>query len=136
MSTEKMAERILPEPADVASGTILIAVAGFAALVALTMTVLFFYLKSAAPAAFEAAVVHDFPEPALQTSPQNDLKAFERKQRDDISSYGWVDRTKELIHIPIEKAMRIIVGKGEHAYDAPDQSAGTPGSGGADGISP
>lgn len=136
MSNEKMAERILPEPADVASGTILMAVAGFAALVALTMTVLFFYLKSAAPAAFEAAVVHDFPKPALQTSPRNDLKAFERKQRDDISSYGWVDRTKGLIQIPIGEAMLIIVSKGEHAYDAPDQPSSMPGSGGADGIRP
>ncbi len=44
--------------------------------------------------------------PRLQTSPQKDLKAFEREKRQRLSSYGRVDEGH--LHIPIERAMRIL----------------------------
>ena len=57
------------------------------------MTGLFFDLRSKAPDVFRTAVEHQFPEPTLQKSPQNDLRRFEREQRAALSGYGWVDRS-------------------------------------------
>jgi hypothetical protein len=124
MPNERMGNRSLPEPAEVATGTVVIAVAGFLGFVALSMTGLFFYLRSEVPGAFRAAIEHQFPEPRLQKTPQGDLRRFEQKQRDLLSDYGWVDRSAGVVRIPIEEAMRIIAAKGDHAFDASDRSAG------------
>jgi hypothetical protein len=40
--------------------------------------------------------------------PGPDLKA---RQRQQLSSYGWVDRRRGLVHIPVERAMDIIAGQ-------------------------
>lgn len=123
MSNEHMENRRLPRPPDVATGAVIAAIAGFLAFVALSMTGLFFYLRSTAPGVFEAAVQHQFPEPTLQKKPQADLIRFEREQRAALSGYGWVDRSKGLVRIPIEEAMRIIAARGDHAYDPLDPPA-------------
>lgn len=125
MPNETMGSRRLPQPPGVATGIVVIAVAGFIGFVALSMAGLFFYLISSAPDAFRAAVEHHFPEPTLQKNPQDDLKRFEREQRATLSGYGWVDRSKGLVRIPIEEAMRIIAARGDHAYDPLDQPTST-----------
>ena len=136
MATEKMGSRRLPQPPDVATRIVIIAVAGFLGFVALSMTGLFFYLRSSVPDVFGKVTEHHFPEPALQKDPQDDLKRFERDQRATLSGYGWVDRSKGLVRIPIEDAMRIIAARGGHAYDPLDQPAITSNSGASDAGSP
>ena len=42
----------------------------------------------------------------LQTSPHQDLRAFNREKHRRLSSYGRVDEGH--LHIPIERAMRIL----------------------------
>ena len=42
----------------------------------------------------------------LQTSPHQDLEAFQREKLQRLSSYGRVDEGH--MHIPIERAMRIL----------------------------
>jgi hypothetical protein len=118
MPNEEMGSRAVPQPPDVAAKIVLIAAAGFLAFVAITMVVLFFYLRAGAPDAFRQAVENHFPEPTLQKKPQDDLKRFEFEQRMAISGYGWVDRSKGLVQIPINEAMRIVAARGNHAYDA------------------
>jgi hypothetical protein len=120
MPNEKMGNRSLPEPAAVATRTVMIAVAGFLCFVALSMTGLVFYLRSEVPGVFTAAVEHQFPEPTLQKMPQHDLQRFQQKQREALTGYGWIDRSQGIGRIPIEEAMGIIVGKGSRAFDAPD----------------
>lgn len=136
MPNEKMGSRSLPEPGGVATGTVIIAVAGFLGFVALSMTGLVFYLRSEVPGVFTAAVEHQFPEPTLQKTPQGDLERFEQKQRDVLSGYGWIDRSAGIVRIPIEEAMRIIAQKGDHAFDAPDPSAAKSGPANPDGAVP
>jgi hypothetical protein len=123
MPNEEMGSRAVPQPPDVATRIVLTAVAGFLAFVAITMVVLFLYLRAGAPDAFQQAVENHFPEPTLQKKPQNDLKRFEFEQRMALSGYGWVDRSKGLAQIPINEAMRIIAARGDHAYDAPEAPA-------------
>jgi hypothetical protein len=134
MPNEEMGNQRMPQPAGVANRTVIVAVAGFLGFVALSMTGLFFSLRSAVPDAFKAAVEHPFPEPALQKHPQDDLRNFEREQRATLSGYGWVDQSKGLVRIPIEQAMQIVAARGSHAYDAPDQPGATPQSAGPDGV--
>ena len=136
MPNEKMGSRRLPQPPDVATGIVIVAVAGFLGFVALSMTGLFFYLRSSVPDAFRKVIEHHFPEPALQKDPQNDLRRFEREQRATLSGYDWVDRSKGLVRIPIEDAMRIIAARGAHAYDPLDQPTITSNSGASDAGSP
>jgi hypothetical protein len=133
---EKMSSRRLPQPPDVATGIVMIAVAGFLGYVALSMTGLFLYLRSTVPDAFRKVIEHHFPEPVLQKNPQDDLRRFEREQRAALSGYGLVDRSKGLVRIPIEDAMRIIAARGGHAYDPLDEPASTSSPGAPDAGSP
>lgn len=126
MPNEEMGARTVPQPPDVATSIVVIAVAGFLAFVALMMTGLFLYLRAGAPGALRQASEHRFPAPALQKKPQDDLKRFELEQRMALSGYGWVDRSKGIARIPIEEAMRIVTARGDHAFDPPKPSPVAP----------
>jgi hypothetical protein len=52
------------------------------------------------------------PAPVLQTDPEADLRAFRAKEEAQLDSYGWVDRSKGVVHIPIRRAMDDSVAKG------------------------
>lgn len=127
MPNEEMGSRAVPQPPDVATGIIIAAVGGFLGFVALTMAGAFLFMKTSAPDALRQATVHRFPEPALQISPQDDLKRFELEQRMALSGYAWINRSKGLVSIPITEAMRIIASRGDRAYDPlePPASAST-----------
>jgi hypothetical protein len=46
--------------------------------------------------------------PAPQPAPQADLAAFRAEKGALLESYGWVDRPHNVVHIPIERAMRLL----------------------------
>jgi hypothetical protein len=117
---EAMRSRALPQSAGVATRAVMITVAGFLVFVALAMAGLFLYLRTEAPDALNKVVQHQFPAPALQTDPQDDLKRFLSEQKEQLSGYHWIDRAQGVVRIPIEEAMRIIAARGDHAYDALD----------------
>ncbi|SDL72118.1 hypothetical protein SAMN05661010_02415 [Modicisalibacter muralis] len=52
------------------------------------------------------------PAPALQPSPQSDLAAFEARMTREMSHYGWVDRQANIVRLPIERAMTLLVERG------------------------
>ncbi|HEX4504425.1 MAG TPA: hypothetical protein VH722_01745 [Alphaproteobacteria bacterium] len=136
MPNEEMGARTVPQPPDVATGVVIMAVAGFLAFVGLTMTGLFFYLRAGAPGALRQASDHRFPAPALQKTPQDDLKRFELEQRMALSGYGWIDRATGIARIPIEEAMRIVIARGDHAYDPPEPSPTAPNTANQAGVRP
>lgn len=43
--------------------------------------------------------------PMLQADPVKDMIAMRAEQEARLTSYGWIDREKGVVHIPIEKAM-------------------------------
>lgn len=49
------------------------------------------------------------PEPRLQVNAQGDFQAFHATQEAELNSYGWVDRQKGVVHIPIERAMQLLI---------------------------
>jgi hypothetical protein len=48
------------------------------------------------------------PAPALEQHPLIDRRAYELKQRQELSRYGWIDRQKGVVQIPIDQAMTLI----------------------------
>jgi hypothetical protein len=52
------------------------------------------------------------PEPRLQNNPTMDLESFAKDQNTRLNSYGWIDRERGVIHIPIERAMDLIAERG------------------------
>lgn len=67
-----------------------------------------------------------FPAPRLQQSPEADLAAMLKDQREKLDGYAWVDRDRGIARMPIEEAMRRLAERGNAAYAAPVQPERTP----------
>lgn len=52
------------------------------------------------------------PEPRLQPAPRLDLLGYLKDEQSALSSYGWVDRTNGVVHIPIDRAMQLLLQQG------------------------
>jgi hypothetical protein len=50
--------------------------------------------------------------PALQISPRADMARFRAEEEAELSSYGWVDRDRGVVRIPIDQAMEKVVRQG------------------------
>lgn len=68
------------------------------------------------------------PPPQLQNNPQVDLADFEAAETKQLNSYGWADQQGGVAHIPIGRAMDLIVQRG-----LPTRG---PGTNNASGITP
>jgi hypothetical protein len=49
------------------------------------------------------------PPPRLQTNPALDLAQYEAAQQSKLNTYGWIDKPAGIIHIPIARAMDLIL---------------------------
>jgi len=58
------------------------------------------------------------PEPRLQISPSEDWAEMRRREQAVLDSYGWVDRSRSIVRIPIERAMELIAQRGLPAANA------------------
>lgn len=52
------------------------------------------------------------PGPRLQASPHMDLRSYCTGQVQELNSYGWLDKNNGVVHIPIERAMDIVMQQG------------------------
>lgn len=52
------------------------------------------------------------PEPRLQVGPQVDLDRLHARESDQLATFGWVDRDKQIAHMPIEQAMKLLAERG------------------------
>jgi len=52
------------------------------------------------------------PEPMLQTSPRTDLQRKLSYENELLHKYSWVDQSRGVVTIPIERAMEIIARRG------------------------
>jgi hypothetical protein len=53
-----------------------------------------------------------FPQPQLEKTPILELKAVRDAEDQALATYGWVDRQKGVVRIPIAQAMDMVVKKG------------------------
>jgi hypothetical protein len=84
--------------------------------------------KNDPPAAPIAGFASDrqAPEPRLQREPFGDWRTMKKQQDELLSTYGWVDESKGVAHIPIEEAMKRLAGQGLPARPAPGAPAAAP----------
>lgn len=52
------------------------------------------------------------PEPRLQITPVEDLQAIQAAEAAILNGYGWVDRTNGVVHIPIRRALDLLIERG------------------------
>ena len=57
-------------------------------------------------------VTDAFPQPRLETNPGVELEKIRAEEQAQLSSYGWINRDAGIAHIPIDRAMEIIVARG------------------------
>ncbi len=60
-----------------------------------------------------------FPAPRLQPNEVADFSKFRGYEEQILNSYGWVDQSAGVVHIPIDKAMDIIAQTGLPTRPAP-----------------
>ena len=53
------------------------------------------------------------PSPPLQSAPPLDLAALRAEKHALLSSYAWIDRAHGVVRIPIERAMSLLIARGE-----------------------
>ncbi|HEY2101788.1 MAG TPA: hypothetical protein VGH08_00900 [Chthoniobacterales bacterium] len=85
---------------------------------------LFAFFKRQHPSAespSRIAVPHPIaPEPRLQENPTTDFDRFRATEEAKLNSYGWVDKERNVIRIPIERAMDLIAQRGLPVRSGPD----------------
>jgi len=72
---------------------------------------------------FESARVLP-PQPRLQVAPHLDLQAYCAAQLEDLESYGWVDQHNQIVHIPVDRAMDVILQRGLPTRPAATETTG------------
>lgn len=60
------------------------------------------------------------PEPRLQASPTRDLRSLRMQEDSVLGKYAWIDKSKGVAALPIERAMEIIAQRGIPPQKAPD----------------
>ncbi|MBY0298846.1 MAG: hypothetical protein K2X71_22885 [Methylobacterium sp.] len=105
-----------PEAPGVPARRVLVAVGGFLLFAAVVMVGLKIVYDRNFPAV-ATVPPRPVPQPGLQIDPAGDLERLLAAQKAELTGYGWVDRPAGLIRIPIARAMEILAGKGQAAYD-------------------
>ncbi|MGH9736697.1 MAG: hypothetical protein ACRD8A_19170 [Candidatus Acidiferrales bacterium] len=52
------------------------------------------------------------PGPRLQAMPHEDLGSYCSGQVQELNTYGWIDKQNGIVHIPIDRAMDIVMQQG------------------------
>jgi hypothetical protein len=121
--TERQGHSPMTEPAGVATGVVL----QFAVVLAVVSVVcmglvggFFFFLERRTEATearpMPVEIEHPAtaeqklpPEPRLEIDPQAGLAALQAAENERLTSYVWVDRQNNVVRIPIERAMALMV---------------------------
>jgi hypothetical protein len=49
------------------------------------------------------------PAPRLQADPLADMQALRAREQAQLDGYGWVDRQAGTVHIPVDRAMQLLL---------------------------
>jgi hypothetical protein len=82
--------------------------AGGIALAVVSLLLIFPHSVADQPKGLTASM----PEPRLQPDPLGDMADYRADAQRRLHSYGWVDRDKDIVRLPIEEAMRRVVEHG------------------------
>jgi hypothetical protein len=62
------------------------------------------------------------PSPQLQVNGHKDLRTYCQEQLSELDSYGWVDQQAGVVHIPIDRAMDLLLQQGFPVRPASEMS--------------
>lgn len=68
--------------------------------------------KDPAPSPVASPIARVPPGPRLQTKEPSDLAGFRRSEDAILNSYGWVDREKGIVRIPVDRALELLAERG------------------------
>ena len=68
------------------------------------------------------------PLPRLQIYPIADLKNFLAREDSELNTYGWINRTAGIVHVPIDRAVEIVLQRGLPTRTATNEAAHGPSS--------
>jgi hypothetical protein len=77
-------------------------------------------LKSADQTVQETAA-----QPKLQVDPAQDINQLREEENRKLSTYGWVDKNKGVVRIPIEQAIRIVADRGLESTNTANAASGS-----------
>jgi hypothetical protein len=60
----------------------------------------------------EPGDITKFPEPRLESSERQEINDFRIQEEKTLNSYGWVDQSAGIVHIPIDRAMQLLAQRG------------------------
>ncbi|HXG66199.1 MAG TPA: hypothetical protein VNO70_13945 [Blastocatellia bacterium] len=132
------------EETDINVGTVFKFVGALAALIVVTMALMWLAMKyfaereaeieRAAPpptllpegSTKDKSVKQIFPEPRLQEHPQLDLQAYREAEKQLLDGYGWVDQGAGKVRIPIREAKKLVLERNLLPYTATPEAASVP----------
>lgn len=110
------------DPEDIALGAILKMGLGLAVIIVATCAIVFgiyrvLEAREAKPMAPQYPLAAQTeqrlpPEPRLQIHPRRELQDLREVEEKQLATYGWIDRRAELVHVPVDIAMKMLVGRG------------------------
>ena len=99
------------EPRDIPARAAVYSVGGLFGLIALAAIVVA-VLFQIWPAAPPAPATPNVPAPRLESQEGQDRPAIDDAARKKLEGYGWSDRAAGKAHIPIDRAMELLVQQG------------------------
>ena len=66
------------------------------------------------------------PSPRLQVHPHDELVDYCAAQQKAVNSYGWVSQGAGVVHVPVDRAMDLLLAKGLPARARKETPAGAP----------
>lgn len=104
-----------PESPEVAARTVLFTALSLVAFVGLSILGARIYYDWEIHGPVSVAP-QTFGKPRLQIDDAADLTKFEKEQQAQLNGYAWVDRSQNIIRIPVDRAMALVAAKGAAAY--------------------
>ncbi|HEY5753968.1 MAG TPA: hypothetical protein VIT21_12520 [Chthoniobacterales bacterium] len=90
------------------SGSVVLVVFGIGAMLQFLSS----HPASPTQASWVSSPATEAPAPRLQTNPRLEMEDYRAGQDALLAGYGWVDRKRSLVRIPIDRAMDLLVEKG------------------------
>src|SRR4051794_869158 len=104
------------QPEDVNPRIVVLVGLGTLALVLVTLGLAWGFERLSGIQGPSAQPPSAFAPPQLQSDPAGELRDYQAAQRARLEGYGWADREKGLVRIPIGRAMDMIAARGAAAY--------------------
>lgn len=113
------------EHARIRARPVVLIAGGFVVFAVLTGAAMTIYYRAVVEG-YPRPVAVRFPEPRLQTDPRTDLGRLTAEARDRLMGYGWVDRDRAIVRVPIDAAMARVVARGAAGFDPVEGPAKVP----------